>query len=246
MALFTDGSITTLEELRGYESEIYNLAATENIDLSHKVELAQQELEVELAARFFRDDPEALKRAVVTPPLRLWHTFRTLELTFRDAYNSHLNDRYRGKWKEYERQTQRAFEHLLASGVGMVDAPIPKAPAPQVTATPSGAPAGTYWVRAAWVGATGETGCASDPSVLETEAGMGMAVYIAEAAPAGAVGWNVYAGESAERTTQQNSAPLAPGATWTLPESGLVSGAPAGQGQAPTSYRRFERLFRRG
>jgi hypothetical protein len=246
MALFTDGSITTLEELRGYESEIYNLAATENIDLSHKVELAQQELEVELAARFFRDDPEELRRAVVTPALRLWHTFHTLELTFRDAYNSHLNDRYRGKWKEYERQARRAFEYLLASGVGMVDTPIAKAPAPKVTATPSGAPAGTYWVRAAWVGATGETGCASDPSVLETTEGTGIAVYLAEAAPAGVVAWNVYAGENADRTTQQNAAPLAPGATWVLPDSGLVNGAAATQGQAPTSYRRFERVFRRG
>jgi hypothetical protein len=247
MALFTDGTITTLEDLRGYESEIYNLAATENIDLSQKAVLAQQELEMELTARFFRDDPAGLRRAVVTPALRLWHTFHTLELAFRDAYNSHLNDRYQGKWKEYERQARRAYDNLLASGVGMAANPVPKAPAPQVAASP-GVPSagGIYWVRAAWVNAAGEAGCASDAAAIETEAGWGIAAYIAEPAPEGVAGWNVYAGASAAATLQQNAAPLALGATWVLPESGPGNGAPAGQGQAPSSYQRFERVFRRG
>ena len=94
MALFTDGAISSLEDLRGYESTIYDLASTERIDLSRKLVLAHQELEVELVSRFFRENPNELAYAVVTPALQLWHTFHTLAVVYRDAYNSHLNDRY--------------------------------------------------------------------------------------------------------------------------------------------------------
>ena len=51
MALFTDGTISTLEELRGYESAVYDVASTERIDLSQKLVLAQQELGIELTSR---------------------------------------------------------------------------------------------------------------------------------------------------------------------------------------------------
>ena len=71
MALFTDGTISTLEELRGYESGFYDVASIEGIDLSQKLVLAQQELGVELTARLFREQPEQLGRVVVTPPLQL-------------------------------------------------------------------------------------------------------------------------------------------------------------------------------
>ena len=41
------------------------------------------------------------RQVVVTPPLKLWHTFRTLEMVYGDAYNSQLNDRYAGKRDEF-------------------------------------------------------------------------------------------------------------------------------------------------
>ncbi len=246
MALFTDGAISTLEDLRGYESEIYTLASTENIDLSKKTVLAQQELEVEITARFFREDPAEIRLAVVTPALKLWHRFHTLALIFRDAYNSHLNDRYQGKWKEYERQARWAYENLLVSGLGVVSEPVPRAPAPSLTAVPGSAPEGTYWVRVAWTGAGGATGWASEPSVADAGGATTLQVQIAGAAPPGVTGWNVYVGADADSATQQNAAPLEAGSAWTLPSGGLMGGAPAGQGQTPESYRRFERVFRRG
>ena len=43
MALFTDGAISSLEDLRAYESTIYDLASTERIDLSRKLVLAHQD-----------------------------------------------------------------------------------------------------------------------------------------------------------------------------------------------------------
>ncbi len=62
MALFTDGTISTLEELRGYESAIYDVATTERIDLSQKLLLAKQELGIELTSRFFRENPGGPKQ----------------------------------------------------------------------------------------------------------------------------------------------------------------------------------------
>jgi len=245
MALFTDGTISTLEDLRGYESAIYDVATSERIDLSQKLALSRQELEMELITRLFRDDPEELGQVVVTPALQLWHTFHTLALTYRDAYNSHLNDRYQGKWREYERLAKWARENVLAAGVGMVEGPIPKAAPPILTTAPGSAEATMYWVRATWVGADGDEGCASEPSVLAAPANTVPLVTVA-GAPAGVTGWNVYVGTDVGAEQLQNETPIPAGWNWTMPGMGLIAGRPAGRGQAPTSYKRFERVFRRG
>jgi hypothetical protein len=245
MALFTDGTISTLEDLRGYESTIYDLASTEGIDLSQKLVLAQQELEVELTRRFFADDLEHLGKVVVTLPLQLWHTFQTLALVYRDAYNSHLNDRYLGKWREYERQAKWAFDNLLAVGVGMVESPVPKAAPPVIATAPGTAAAAMYWARTSWIGQTGEEGCPSEPSVLAAADGSVPVITPGEA-PTGVTGWNVYVSTEPGPVYLQNSWPIPSGESWTMAASGLVAGKAAGDGQAPTSYKRFERTLRRG
>ncbi len=244
MALFTDGTISTLEDLRSYESSIYDLASTERIDLSQKLVLAQQELEVDLTSRFFREDLEELKKAVVTLPLQLWHIFHTLELVYRDAHSSQLNDRYLGKWQEYERVSKWAFESLLATGVGLVDAPIPKAGSPLVSTAAGAGEASTYWARAAWAGGNGEEGCPSDFSVLSAPQGTVPVVETGEA-PATVTGWNVYLGTAPDAVYQQNASPISIGSSWTMPSSGLVAGKPAGKGQSPSSYKRIERVLQR-
>jgi hypothetical protein len=88
MALFTDGTISTLEELRGYESGLYDVASIEGIDLSQKLVLAHQELGVELTARFFWEQPSNWGAWSPSP---LWHIFRAW-LTYRTR--TALNDRY--------------------------------------------------------------------------------------------------------------------------------------------------------
>ncbi|MCC7176598.1 MAG: hypothetical protein IT159_15500 [Bryobacterales bacterium] len=245
MALFTDGTISTLEDLRGYESSIYDVASTERIDLSQKLVLSQQEMEVDLITRLFRDKPTELTRVVVTAALQLWHTFQTLALTYRDAYNSHLNDRYQGKWREYERLAKWAAENLMASGVGMVEQPIPKAQPPVLSAAAGSAPAAMYWVRISWTGPGGQEGCASEPSVLAAPEGT-VPRTNAGAAPPIATGWNVYVGANSGEEQLQNVTPIPLGSSWTMPETGLTPGRPAWRGQSPTSYKRLERVFRRG
>jgi len=245
MALFTDGSISTLEELRGYESAIYDLASTERIDLSQKLILARQELGVELTSLFFSDSPDQLEQVVVTPPLHLWHTFHTLALTYRDAYNSHLNDRYRGKWQEYERMAKWASRSLFDTGIGMTSDPVPQ-PAPPIVSAASGmAGAAMYWIRVTWVGMRGDEGSPSEPVVFAAAEGSVPTVQTGEA-PASASGWNVYAGLSNEDGRLQNESPIVVGATWSLPASGLATGRRAGQGQQPSSYLRIDRRLQRG
>ncbi len=245
MALFTDGTISTLEDLRSYESSIYDIASTERIDLSQKLVLAQRELEVELTSRFFRENLDDLKRLVVTPPLQLWHLFHTLSLAYRDAHHSQLNDRYLGKWREYERLSKWALSNLLSTGAGMVGEPILQAPPPTLTAVAGEAGAEMYWVRAAWLGQNGEEGCPSEPGVLSAPEDYVPMVQAAEA-PAAASGWNVYAGTAIDATRLQNSTPLPLGSSWTLPPTGLVAGRIAGFGQLPSTYRRIEQVRRRG
>ena len=43
-----------------------------------------------------------LSQVVVTPPLKLFHTFQTLGIVYRDAYNRKLNHKYLPKWREYK------------------------------------------------------------------------------------------------------------------------------------------------
>jgi len=245
MALFTDGSISTLEDLRAYESAIFDVANMERIDLSRKQLLAQEELDTELTSLLRQQGEEVeLRQVVVTMPLRQWHVFRSLALTYRDAYNSHLNDRYQGKWKEYERLASWAQRKLLETGLGIVAAPIAKAAPPAVQATAGSLPAGTYWVRVAWTGASGE-GCASDPANLAVEAGSGLVVS-AGTPPEHGSGWNVYVGMAPEETRRQNEQPLEPGTEWQTPEGGLVEGAPAGEGQPADYFLTQRRVLQRG
>ena len=246
MALFTDGGISNLEDLRAYESSIFEAASTERIDLSKKLTLAQQELETELGALLRqRYERQVLGDVVVTRPLRQWHVFHTLALTYRDAYNSHLNDRYLGKWKEYLKLAQWAWAKLLESGIGIAQNPIPKATPPRVSAGAGNLEGGTYWIRVAWTSAAGEEGCPSDPVNLAVPEGSSLVVE-AVYPPGDATGWNTYVGLSADETRRQNDEPMAAGASWQLAEAPSTDGDPAGEGQAASYFLTQRRILQRG
>jgi hypothetical protein len=112
MALFTDG-ISTIQDLTVQDSSVLATAQTENIDLSQKLTLAQQELGIEITAllqqrsntcdwQFWLQPDLQLNNIVVTPPLQFWHVFQTLMLTYQDAYFNQLNDRYQGKRDQFQ------------------------------------------------------------------------------------------------------------------------------------------------
>ncbi|MEK7406853.1 MAG: hypothetical protein AAB225_17390 [Acidobacteriota bacterium] len=237
MALFTDGGISTIDDLLAYESSILEVARTEGIDLAVKLELAQDELGIELT-RFLVQEAGSgtgLENVVVTEPLQKWHTFQALGLVYRDAYNSQLNDRHLAKWKEWGQRAKWASTMLFDSGVGVVDDPVPKAELPELGSSAGPLAAATYYVRAAWLNGEGEEGCPSELAILTAADGHRLTAQAVNP-PAVVRTWNLYAGFSHADTTLQTEAPLGPGAIWVESDSGLRQGRKAGSGQAPDYY----------
>lgn len=236
MALFTDGTLSIIEDLIGYESGILETAVTEQIDLTIKLGLAEEELGIDLEAYLTRQGSTlGLGNVAVTAPLRKCHTFRALVLAYRDAYSKELNDRYLAKWTEYQALAQWAWDALVQTGLGMVTDPIPRAASPQLSYAPAAAAGATYFVRVAWVASDGEEGSPSEIAILIVPEGNTL-VATAATPPAQASGWMVYAGLSVTDQTLQNDGALPLGGEWTAPVAGLRQGTPAGTGQAPDSF----------
>ncbi len=264
MALFTDVPISTLEQLVAQDTAVLDVASTEGIDAGAKLVLAQEELGIELTATLARSPfslttPSAwwpgsiltsqsvvrLSNIAVTPPLQLWHTFRTLALVYRDAYNNQLNDRYLGKWNAYNDLAKWASGMLLQTGVGIVSDPIPVAQSPQVDVLSGTLPASTYFVQIAWVNARGEEGMGSKVASVSVPDQHFIRVA-ASNSPASAVAWNIYAGTSVDTIMLQSVLPIALGQAWLIAPSGLATGRGAGNGQEPNYFRQLPRYLQRG
>jgi hypothetical protein len=259
MALFTDGPASSMEDLTAQDSQLLDVASVEGIDLTQKQALAQEELALELNAlltrlspadQLFRHAPDSnLGSVVVTPALKLWHTFRSLEMVYSDAYNSQLNDRYAGKRDQFHTSAKWAYEMLVAAGIGVASVPVPRAAIPTVTAAaapPPGIPLpdGTYYVTVAWVNAGGEDGASAVPATIATT-GSTLLVEPAGAPPKTAAGWNVYVGTGPDSMALQNGSPIAIGQTWLQPAA-VAAGRPPGPGQRPSYLKPVPRAIQRG
>ena len=262
MALFTDGPMSTLDQLAAEDTAVLDVASTEGIDATAKLSLAQEELGVELVSAFSRapfSNPSLwwpgsplsfqptlqLSNMVVTAPLRLWHTFHTLSMIYRDAYNSQLSDRYLGKWNAYTKLAKWASDMLFQTGIGMVANPVPIAANPQVSVVDGPFSAATYFAQVTWLNSSGQEGMASGVTSLNAPDQSSIQVTAINP-PASAIAWNIYVGTSIDSVTLQNSAPIQVGETWILPPSGLISGSAVGTGQSPDSFRPAPRYLQRG
>jgi hypothetical protein len=254
MALFTDG-ISTIQNLAVQDSFVLATAQNENIDLSQKLLLAQQDLGIEVTTllqrsgaydwQFWLQPEPCLNNIVVTPPLQLWHVFQTLTLVYRDVYFDQLNDRYKGKRDQFQQLAKWAMDKLIQTGVGIASNPIPQAAPPQLTSIPGGQPAMTYCASVSWVNAEGQDGQAGSPSTLTVAAGN---VLVAQPInrPANATGWNVYVGLLPTAMAQQNTSPMALDEVWVQPGPVSTLGQAPGNGQAPDYFRALPRLLQRG
>ncbi len=255
MALFTDGSISSIEDLQGYDSLVLEAAQAEQVDLSVKMAVAQSEIAIELEEFIRRrrlQDPLELgeteagvERIVVTEPLRRWHSLLTLTLLYGDIQSNHVSSRYSGKWKEYRQRAIWAAEMLFRIGVGFVNDPIPKAKPPEVRLRAGSLEPRTYRIRVAWRNSAGQTGAPSDEVIYRPEIQGVIAVKALEG-PANASGYDVYAGTDEAAVTKQNTATVPPTEEWVMPETGLISGAGAPTGQKPDWYLRNDRVLQRG
>lgn len=255
MSLFTDGPIIGPSDLENIESAILNVANIEGIDLSAKIGLAQNDIANQvilfLLRRLRLRDLQWTQRrrvgvsdVVVTGPLREWHAHKTLALVYRDAYNNQLNDRYQGKWVEYQQLANDSSQTYFQIGVGLAANPIAKATTPTLSAIAGSGAWGTFFVAVTWVNQAGEEGAPSDVSEYTTSDGQQL-IVAAVNAPENAVGWNVYAGMSPASVGLQNSTPLAVSNTWTMSAS-MQAGVPPSEGQAPAWYVVDQHIMERG
>ncbi len=262
MALFTDGPASSMEDLTAQDSQLDDVASVEGIDVTQKMALAQDELALVLnalltrlssAEQLLRLTPDSnLGSVVVTPALKLWHTFRSLEMVYSDAYNSQLNDRYAGKRDQFHLSAKSAYDMLVAAGIGVASVPVPRAAIPTVTAAAPPAPGtplpdGTYYVTVAWVNAGGEDGACAIPATVATTASSLLVQPAGRggAPPRNAAGWNVYVGTGPDSMALQNGSPIAIGQTWLQPAT-LAAGRPPGAGQRPCYVKPVPRAIQRG
>ena len=246
--LFTDYPTITPADLADHETAILDTANIEGINLTVKVRLASDEVGLQLLSRF----PQvglvnvALRNVVVTPALRLWLIFHTLEIAYRDAYHNQLNDRYKAKWVEYKELSSFAAGLLFQIGIGTVVDPIAQAGHPLLSLVAGSLAPAKYFVQVAWRSSSGEEGGPSELTGLDVTSGQTLQAQAVDP-PANAVSWNVYAGATPESLFLQNPAPLAPGASWTAPDAELLnSGARPGTGQEPTFLSPAPRILLRG
>jgi hypothetical protein len=240
--LFTDGNPANSETLRTYEAALLSVAATEGIDLDAKLEIASEQIGDELEIWFKHTGtnpwiwtPPPLGSVFVSPALRRWHAFQTLETVYRDAYFQELNDRFKGKWRMYGELRREARDQCFAVGIGIVGSPIPKGPAPSSSLALGDSDGNPVYVQLTWVAASGVEGTPGDVGTFAVSAGSQLVVTITELAPMGC-GWNVYAGATADQLTLQNNSPLGQSALWAQASPPRTDGAATGSGQTPDYY----------
>jgi hypothetical protein len=243
MALFTDGPAASMEDLAAQDSQALNVANAEGIDLTVKLGLAHEAIGLELEELLRRGSSFRLANVVVTPALRLWHTYRALESVYRDAYHSQLNDRYAGKRDQFRELSKWAYERVLQAGVGITLMPVPQALSPELRAVAGALAEGVYYAAMAWVNPAGEEGACSEAAAIEVADSAFMA-FPREVQP-DAAGWNIYAGMAEDTMTRQNGAPLACAEGW-LAAVLSESGARPGKGQSASLAHAIPRVLQRG
>lgn len=254
MALFTDGCISGLDDLAAQDSQLLDIATEESINVTQKMALAQETIGLDLVSMlrggesfgwpgWLMCEPH-LDQVVVTRALKLWHTYLTLELVYRDAYNDQLNDRYGAKRDQFHVLAQSARERLIDLGLGIVPDPVRQAAIPQLIAIPGTLPDGTYYATTSWLNQNGQEGASATPEAITTSSSS-FEVQPANA-PVNITGWNVYVGTAPQAMYLQNGSPLALGTVWQQPADLTIGGPMPGNGQKPIYQKAVSRLLQRG
>ena len=264
MPLFTDQTPSTVDDLIRYEANLRGTVAPEGIELASKLELAQDEVGARLGALLLRpgvfvqpvdvNTPSTgtvgsivgLGQVVVTTPLRLWHTFQSLTLVYRDLVGRKVNTSLEAKWTEYRRLSQWAQDLLCQSGIGLVGKPIPKAATPTLDWVSATATQMALYVSVTLVDGDGNEGLGSTPQALRVPDDNTLRVALSGTTPSGVVGFNIFAGTSPGSLTMQNVTVSPSGEAWIMPESGLVAGTAIGNGQDPEIHKIVPQQLDRG
>jgi hypothetical protein len=251
MALYTDGLNTNISDLRAYDSAVLEVASTENIEAAAKLRLAQTELGIEISNFLLRNGiPQrptgVLNSVMVTQQIHHVHCLHALALLYRDAYNSQLNERHKGKWREFVNQADLALRRLFEAGIGITLNPVPQAPLPTLAYVGGSVlPARTYCVSVAALGSAGLAGASSGAVIIGLPPGTLLSVSVPNL-PDGATGFIVSAGETEEAMQRQSLSPTLPGEIWLEGATGLQQDLPPWPVQRADYYVANRRQILRG
>jgi len=245
MALLNDGPPSSIQDLTALDSQLLEVASAEGIDLSAKLALAHEQVTIEVDGmlRRYLTGPR-MEQVVVTPVLRLWHTYTALELIYRDAFHNQQNDRYGRKRDEFRERAHWASETLMEIGIGMTAEPVPQAVTPQLTEVPGLLADGLYFVTLSWINLAEEEGASGIPGTISTT-GSSFVVQPGDVPPS-VCGWNVYAGTQPDSLFRQNMAPIATSETWLQPGALMTSGPKPCNGQSAAYLYPIQRILMRG
>jgi hypothetical protein len=243
-----------MEDLTAQDTQLSNVASVEGIDVTQKLFLAQEELALEINAllngprraeqALWLAAPPKIDNVVVTPALKLWHTFGALEMVYGDAYSSQLNNRYAAKRDQFQERARWAYDRLLLLGIGIAWSPVPQARGPQLVSAGGNLANGTYYVAMTWMNEKSEEGAPSVATAITTTA----STFLVQptAPPACAAAWNLYAGTDPGALSRQNGSPIAPPQTWLQPNTLATGGSAPGWGQPPNYLMAMPRTILRG
>ncbi len=255
MSLLIDGNVSQINDLTEYESSLTDVAVTEGIDLLAKLSVAK--LEISLAIQKFllenHDGNQSLgygpaytiNNVVVTDSLKQWHILQTIAALYRDAFNQQLNDRYKGKWKEYADLAAQAATVYFSIGVGLCVQPMPKPQALTLSQVTGRFQATTWFVQASWQNSKNQESALGVMGSFSTQEGSALTARVT-GQPAGAVGWNIYAGISPDALYRQNKALIPVDQLWTMTEVFKSTGTLPGSGQTLETVLRKRNVLRRG
>lgn len=254
MAMLLDGPPSTIGDLSARDSDLLEVAASEGIDLSAKLQLAVADITNAVDAILTSQLPScagtqhqfpSLRHIAVTTQLKRWHTFTTLKLVYQDLYFSRLNDRYQAKMKMYREEELCAVGDLRMVGLGVVYDPLPQAVTPNVVMVQATDAGGTVYVAVSYVNQKGEQGSASVAAQVDIPIGNIASVNLSALA-GNAIGWNLFAGIAPDTLYQQNPQTLGPLAAVTLAPDTLASGPMPGFGQHANRLYPIPRRILRG
>lgn len=243
MALFIDGTISELSDVAAHDSSVLDIANNESIDLSAKLDIAQMELHTDLILYLDAHAPAcSITGVLIDDRIRRWHQMKTLELVYRDAYFSQLNDRYDKRWQLWKDLSERARCDAFDAGIPFHDSPIPRPALPVLQVNEGACLPSTYSVRTCCVADNGEESAPSAAAVLKVDAPHRLTVKLGTPPPRCKT-WRIYAGTMSGVEQLQASVPVSLTAEWNVPVDGLTSGPRPGKGQSPTRILRRRRTL---
>ncbi len=247
MALLKDQPISCLTDWIAYDTKLTILSEQESTSVEAKSRLAQNEIETQITAFLLRQSGvsenasrKLIDKVTVTEPLLRWHSLLTLSMFYADLASLQNSALHREQSRYFEAKSDAARDHLFDTGVGIVNQPIPKAPAPQIISSPGTNPQRFLRGRICFVDADGARGAASSEFLLDMTDGETIELVV-PALPVRCTGWLLFLGETSDSMVQAGNGAMPAVAPYEISASEPAPDAPpmSKDGQSPDRFIRY-------